>query len=334
MIRAQHAVERERLDVGGVGGTRNTGGGEPAVQLEGALRQAALPAALGSGAGERGQNVGKMLEKDTPCLREAVPDQPSASKKNLGLDGTSPLALSVAQVAAHQGLRQTALGSGFFYECSDKIHYITSRHLIIEENKGHRPNIIMLNLHMDFNMTTQKIVSIDLYDSNQHPVWREHPDYGKAVDIVAIPISEDELNGCKIIPLSKEWQVPDGMTLDLGQDLMVVGFPGGLSDAVHNLPLARNASLASYYRFHFNGMPCMLVDSRLHPGTSGSPVFTKPVFNARRPDGSSTTYSRGKTYLIGIHSEGAHMHSRGEAGEDGPLDLNRCWLASLLDDMT
>lgn len=78
----------------------------------------------------------------------------------------------------------------------------------------------------------------------------------------------------------------------------------------------------------------MLVDSKVHQGTSGCPILTKPVFSARRPDGSFTTSTEGKTYLVGIHSAGINLHPRGGAGESTPLDSNLCWFASLLDDMT
>lgn len=116
--------------------------------------------------------------------------------------------------------------------------------------------------------------------------------------------------------------------------MMAVGYPEGLSDEVHNLPIARNASLASSYMVPFNGKQYMLVDSRLHPGTSGSPVFTKPIFSARRPDGSFTESPKGRTYFVGIHSAGARTRASGKTCEGEPLDLNLCWFASLLDDMT
>lgn len=207
--------------------------------------------------------------------------------------------------------------------------------MIIDENDGHYPDSIRLKLHTDpNNIASSRVVSLNLYDAARRPVWREHPDYKNAVDVVAIPASNDSLNGCAIFPLSKERRVPNDVVLDFGQDLMAVGFPEGLSDKVHNLPIARNASLASSYMVPYNGELCMLVDSRLHQGTSGSPILTKPIFSARCPDGSFTTSPGGKIYLVGIHSAGLHLRPRVGMSEGAPLDLNFCWFASLLDDMT
>lgn len=262
-----------------------------------------------------------------PCTR------PPGRKNDLGFAGIPCLALSVAQVETYRGSRPIELGSGFFYARKDKT-YITNRHLLIGECRSQRPDAIKLDLHVDpGNISSRKTVSIDLYDPNGRPVWREHPHW-KDVDLVAIPAGRGRLDGCEVVPLSKNRQVPDEIVLDLGQDLVVVGFPEGLRDSVHNLPIALNASLASSHMVPFNGCPLMLVDAKLHPGTSGSPVLTKPVFTARRPDGTFTTSPGGAMYLVDIHSAGARRGTHGEAGEGEPLDLNLCWFASLLDDMT
>lgn len=288
------------------------------------------PAGLGGGQGAlRAADGGHRRQTGAAGRR------PSARGGIPGCAGIPNLALSVSRVETYLDSHLLGLGSGFFYKTENKTYYITNRHMIIHEPTHYKPDTIKLYLHTDpANISYCKTVYMDLYDADGRPAWREHPKRRKAVDVVAIPASRDCLDGCAIFPLSKDRQVPDEMVLDMGQDLMVVGFPKGLSDGVHNLPIARNASLASSYKVPFNEKPYMLIDSRLHPGTSGSPVFTKPIFTARRPDGTFTTSPGGRTYLVGIHSAELHLQLRNETAENAPMGLNFCWFASLLDDMT
>ena len=317
---------------GGVGAPGN-GGGEPPGRRPGTRRQAAPPPAFGEGAAGPWRDARTAAGGGSP-QGGAASTRPPAPDGSQGCAGIPYLALSVARLEAYRGRRQVALGSGFFYKKEDRISYMTNRHMVVGEHKAQRPDSIRLNLHTDpSHIASSKTVSIDLYDADGRPAWMEHPSRGKAVDVVAIPVSRGQLGGCEVVPLSKGRQVPDEIVLDLGQDLMVVGFPDGLSDSVHNLPIARNASLASCYMVPFNAEPYMLVDSNLHPGTSGSPIFTKPVFSARRPDGSFKNSDRGATYLVGMHSAGIVQRARGGTGNGGLLGLNTCWFASLFDDI-
>lgn len=62
--------------------------------------------------------------------------------------------------------------------------------------------------------------------------------------------------------------------LEVGSQLLAVGYPEGLYDMVNNLPIGRGAFLASKYTIWFDGKPCFLVDSYLPKGMSGSPILT------------------------------------------------------------
>lgn len=67
----------------------------------------------------------------------------------------------------------------------------------------------------------------------------------------------------------------------------MVGYPNGLWDMKHNQPIFRSGSLASHYKFDWNGKPEFIIDAACIPGSSGSPillvdigqVFTKKGFN-------------------------------------------------------
>ena len=65
-----------------------------------------------------------------------------------------------------------------------------------------------------------------------------------------------------------------------------------------------------------------MIDSKLHPGTSGSPVVNSPHNLLLQQDGKGGFHSSG-TLLLGIHS--AEHLMKGEA-----LGLNVVWYAELL----
>ena len=57
--------------------------------------------------------------------------------------------------------------------------------------------------------------------------------------------------------------LPRSIQLHLGEDVIIMGYPLGLSDHIRNLPILRNGILASAYAIPFNGNPYFLIDSYL-----------------------------------------------------------------------
>lgn len=242
------------------------------------------------------------------------------------------IVLSVARLRASDGRGGVMVGSGFFYKRRGRLYYITNRHLVVKEGTNYHPDEIVLSLLPGGRPGTCEDVTIGLYDGRR-PAWTEHPKYKNGVDVVSIPI-ERRMGRYAIRPLTRDDLVPDGVNLDLGQDLLVLGFPQGLGAGASGLPLARSASLASPHRMGLDGSPYMLIDARLHPGTSGSPVLTRSTRLARLPDGSYVLSPGGKKYLVGIHSAGVSWEPAGEEQRGDPLGLHVCWSAELLDAMT
>ena len=160
------------------------------TRLFGAVAERARVACGTGGAGTqntggRGQDAGRMPWKCPTSRRGAPPERLHAGKRLQADVGIPYLALSVAQVAAYRGPHQTALASGFFYKNSDNIYYITSRHVVIDEDDRHYPDAIKLKLHTDpSNIASSRVISIDLYDSACNPVWREHPGYGVSDQVI------------------------------------------------------------------------------------------------------------------------------------------------------
>lgn len=236
----------------------------------------------------------------------------------------------VAKVTVNKNNSPVGTASGFFYINNDNLFFITNRHVIIDEKKNFYPDSISLFLHNDpNNLKKNANFEIPLYDEKQ-PLWREHPTHGSKIDIVAIPIQKNEIESSFFIKaISKQNFLPNDIVIPLGQDVTVMGFPKGFHDNVHNLPLLRDATMASIYPIPFQGNPFILIDSHLHKGTSGSPVFTKPMNMVQKTDGSTAIMTGSPRYFVGIHSGSIDIKT-----DEDPLGLNCVWFPSLIEELT
>jgi len=239
---------------------------------------------------------------------------------------------NVAMLTSYNNKIPKKTGTGFFYDNTSGLHYVTNRHNVIYEDEGFKPDEISLRLHTDSNnLEKNDDYFIDLY-SDDVPVWKEHPTHGKKVDVIAIHIDDSEFRKkYSINTFSPKIHLPNNVEISLGQELTVIGFPKGVSDEKYNLPIARNASLASAYPVPFQGNPFVLIDAHLHGGTSGSPVITRPMNMQRKTDGSIAMLTGNPRYLLGIHSASIDVT---KTEDKDPLGLNCMWFASLIDDIT
>ena len=71
-----------------------------------------------------------------------------------------------------------------------------------------------------------------------------------------------------LIPRQEELEA-----LDAVENILFVGYPQGMFDRVHNLPVFRRGITATVPSVDYDGMPVFLVDGSVFPGSSGSPVF-------------------------------------------------------------
>jgi len=243
-----------------------------------------------------------------------------------------PLVATVARVTIKKDGKQVGMASGFFYENNSKLYFITNRHVVIDEADSFFPDEISLRLHTDPNdLQKNQELSIPLYH-DEKPSWKEHQMHGKNVDIVAILLDMANIeNRFFIRTLSPAIHVPQDIVIPLGQDVSVMGFPKGFHDELYNLPILRDATLASVYPVPFQGNPFILIDSHLHSGTSGSPVITKQMNMIQTTSGQMQIRAGNTRYLVGIHS--ASIDLKG-IEDDDPLGLNCVWFASLIDEMT
>jgi hypothetical protein len=236
--------------------------------------------------------------------------------------------LRVAKVQTFAGQRPSTNATGFFYLHDEFLYLITARHVVVNERLRHRPDRLQLTLHSDpADLRKRNDLSIPLYAAGV-PQWYQHPRHGDTVDVVAVAINDPHvLREYFVTTFRDEDLLPSNQSLPLGQDVLILGFPLGFHDTLHNLPLVRKATVASSFAHPFKGEPYFLTDARLHRGMSGSPVFLRLSDRADITEPHASGWQ-----LLGVHASSLDVSDR-DPVQDERLALNSAWYASLIPEM-
>lgn len=210
-------------------------------------------------------------------------------------------------------------GTGFFCLSEDRsrIFLVTNRHIVRNDGKQMFPDRLRLRLHADpLNLKHFENYDVRLYGdiTKTQRRWKE---LDPSIDVVSIELPLSEIGKYYIKAFHTSDFAREDTELGVGEPVVIIGYPLGFFDEVHSLPVARQGSIASVYPIPFRDRPFFLVDAHLHPGTSGSPVITRP---AGGRIGSSGEEKEGvHFYLIGINSGGY-----------GDLELNAIWFTNVI----
>ena len=235
--------------------------------------------------------------------------------------------LRVAKVLTFAGGQPLTNATGFFYQHDDFLYLITSRHVVINEAACHRPDRLQVSLHSNPGDIQQRHeLSVPLY-ARGVPQWYAHPNC-RSADVVAIAVNDPHvLRDLYVVAFCHDDIVRKCEAMPLGQGVLILGFPLGFHDALHNLPIVRSATIASSFAHPFKGEPYFLTDARLHRGMSGSPVI---AHRPGQPDVAGN--SQPEWRLLGIHSSSLDVSDR-DPEQDERLGLNSAWYASLIPEM-
>lgn len=86
--------------------------------------------------------------------------------------------------------------------------------------------------------------------------------YDNNINIYYIPLFKE------LLPTETEWNSYNSI-----EEIVMIGYPKGLWDTAHNLPLLRKGITSTHPSFDFKGKREFLIDAACYPGSSGSPVF-------------------------------------------------------------
>jgi S1-C subfamily serine protease len=243
------------------------------------------------------------------------------------------LLLVVSLVFQIQNGRPVGTATGFFYLKNETIYFVTNRHVVLDETKAIKPDALRIKVHTDSNdLTKNTDIDIPLYVGTA-PRWHVHNDYSsKRIDIAVIELDQQRFkSGLLIKALNSTNFLAKDLKITTGEDVIVMGYPRGLSDSTHNLPIVRNATISSAYGIDFQGSPLFLVDANLYPGMSGSPVMTKPKDVWPDTQGGTRLFTGSPTFFLGVFS--ATLGVNLPTGQQEQLGLGAVWYGGLIEEI-
>jgi S1-C subfamily serine protease len=231
-----------------------------------------------------------------------------------------PLLLTTARVSTFDNKRPLTGASGFFFERDGRLFLVTSRHVVIDTPTKHFPNRIEIELHTDANnLTRSTSISVLLYLDGKS-IWHQGKDTGGEIDVAVIELDRTTLPESVVLRCFTPAHLQRSLQeVEVGSSLLIVGFPLGFHDALHHLPVVRQAVIASSFGLRFQGLGYFLTDARTHRGTSGAPVVMR----------SQSTDPQLPWKLLGVHSARMDMAGR-DLQLDETLGLNCAWYADIL----
>lgn len=91
----------------------------------------------------------------------------------------------------------------------------------------------------------------------------------------------------------------------------MVGYPNGIWDQKHNMPVLRRGITATHPNLDWNGRPEFLIDAACFPGSSGSPVFLFNMGGYSTKSGGMVI-GTGRIKLLGVLYAGPQHTVTGE----------------------
>jgi S1-C subfamily serine protease len=233
------------------------------------------------------------------------------------------LLLAVTRVTTLLGQRTLTNATGFFFERDRQLYLITNRHVVLDKPSDHFPDRLEIELHVDAENVADTVqFSIPLY-RNGKSIWREGFDSTSPIDVVALELERGALPKTLSFHAFTPAHLVERLDqVEIGTSVLIVGFPLGVHDTLHRLPVARQAVIASAFGIRFQGSGYFLTDARMHRGTSGAPVVARE--SAPRAGRAELTWR-----LLGVHATRLDIANR-DIEKDEALDLNCAWYADIL----
>lgn len=205
-------------------------------------------------------------------------------------------------------------GTGFVVVHEGDPYLITNRHNLagrrsdtdkILDDYDRVPTQVGLTLMSSMAPLKWRRLVVDLRDDDGHPLWFEHPSFGRRVDVVALSLRE--VKGLwldyRLFPhqLTDAFE-PRKLRTRPTDPVSIIGFPYG-KFSHGSLPIWSRGYIASEISLDYDGLPRFLIDARTTSGQSGSPVIAyAPRGPATLADGSVINSTDEITNLLGVYS--------------------------------
>lgn len=237
----------------------------------------------------------------------------------MNLSISEQLTYSTVRIECELKTGGISTGTGFFFifleDKENNRHVpvvITNKHVIKDAAKG---KLIITKANEKGEPIDNQHFSVMFEDFESF--WRLHPQTD--VDLCAMPIApfinEAVNNGEKLfyIPFTKELLPTEKHKDELSalEDVLMIGYPNGIWDAINNMPILRKGSTATNPVKDYNGKKEIMIDIAAFPGSSGSPVL---IFNegGYRDKRGNTYMGVSRVILLGILYAGPQATATGE----------------------
>jgi hypothetical protein len=225
------------------------------------------------------------------------------------------LAYSTVRIEAKLPGGGSTFGTGFFVTlaCRDQVKLdllVTNRHVI--------DGAIGWSINMS-SVINGKIESSPMFRCDFPDVswWANHPN--PSIDLCAAPIlpaiQECGFNSGDVFYISigadRIASIEDFQLAGAGEAVLMIGYPNGLWDEIHNFPLFRQGITSTDPEFDFCGKPEFMIDCACFPGSSGSPVFSYSE-TIYRDHVTGKIIDGYKSKLLGILYSGPTITSEGQ----------------------
>lgn len=173
-------------------------------------------------------------------------------------------------------------GTGFIFDYSSEpktscLFLITNRH-VVENTKDGK---ILFHVTEENNQepSLEKGFYLTIPDWQCLQFYHPNPE----IDIAICPflpiiqrVKEDFKQNLffKAIPRKTIPDQDEINSLNAMEEVIFLGYPNGMWDSIHNLPILRKGITASPLQINFENRPQFLIDASVFSGSSGSPLFT------------------------------------------------------------
>ena len=220
-----------------------------------------------------------VIASDDPHMGEPSPHQIAEAAIAVKEPPALHLAESLSYLTVELECRNKGQATGFFYSIPHPTNS-SLRLLVIVSNRHATEGTLETSfvLTLASNSLPSDICIPITMDNRVFP-WINHPD--PSVDLSMLPIgmvlNELESHGLHpfIAPMNSSF-IPDDeymKTITQTDEVIMIGYPGGLRDEANNQPIFRKGVLATSPSKNFQGHRVFLIDMPVYWGSSGSPVL-------------------------------------------------------------
>jgi hypothetical protein len=227
------------------------------------------------------------------------------------------LTFSTTRIESRLANGECSVGTGFFFQ----FPYGADQHIPLIVTNIH---VIRGSVSCNFQLTAQGSDGTPNYDDALHcdlqiteSHWIKHPD--PSVDLAIFPIAPllSQIRASGKLPyyvtLTPDLIPNEAALADIGavEDILMIGYPNGIWDSVHNRPIARTGTTATHPAIDYEGRSEFIIDAGCYPGSSGSPVIllNQSGYVSRA---GTVMMGQGRLLLLGILYAGLMYTASGE----------------------